>query len=113
MAADIQRPVDHPHAPFDAVISFDCLEHLENVTSGLRNINAVLKPGGEFICCVPPERWIECDYHVVVFTPRQMKWLLNLTGFRLTGTEGRYRGKGVTYYTVKESTDQLKPGIMK
>ena len=112
MLADIQQPLKHPAAPFDAAISGDCLEHLENVLAGLRQINAALKPGGQFVCYIPPVRWTECDYHTIVCTPRQMAWLLNLTGFRLHGREGRFRGKGVSYYAVKESAGQLEPGKM-
>ena len=110
--ADIQRPLDHPSAPFDAVVSVDCLEHLPNILAALRNINAAIKLGGPFVCYIPPEKWTECDYHVVVYTPRQMKWLLNLTGFKLTAAVGRFRGKGVTYYAVKTSDSQLEPGKM-
>jgi len=112
-AGDIQAKRSVPNAPFDAIISLDCLEHLENPLAALRNINAMLRDGGLFVCYIPPEKWIECDYHVIVYTPRQMRWLLNLSGLRLTDCRGRYRGKGVTYYCVKESAGQLEPGPMR
>jgi len=114
--ADIQQAGALKKGPFDAIICFDCLEHLENPLAGLRNINSLLRPsGGAFVCYIPPEKWIECDYHVIVYTPRQMRWLLNLTGFRLCGTQGRYRypgANGVTYFSIKESQGQLRPGRM-
>ncbi len=111
---DVQKAIEMPGAPFDAAICFDCLEHLENPLAALRNINAVLRNGAPFICYIPPEKWTECDYHVIVYSPRQMKWLLNLTGFRLQSSEGRfgYRGKGVTYFTTRESDGQLEPGTI-
>jgi len=111
--ADVQQPMRLPGAPFDAAISFDCLEHLENPSATLRNINAVLRDGAPLICYIPPEKSQECDYHVIVYTPRQMKWLLNRSGFRLLRTQGRFRGKGVTYYAIKAGTDPLAPGRMK
>lgn len=110
--ADVQLPLEHSRKPFDAILSLDCLEHLENPLAALRNINAALQTGGPLIAYVPPVKWTECDYHVIVYTPRQMRWLLNLTGFRLKRTEGRFRRKGVTYYAVKESTGQLQPGTL-
>ena len=114
--ADIQAPPPEPlrqRLPLDAAVSLDCLEHLDNPLAGLMNINALLRPGGVFIAYLPPQKWIECDYHIVVYTPRQMKWLLNLAGFDLRATQGRYRGKGVTYYALKAGTGQLRPGKMK
>lgn len=114
--ADIQQPLPdtlRQRLPLDAAVSLDCLEHLDNPLAGLRNINAMLRPGGVFIAYIPPEKWIECDYHVIVYTPRQMKWLFNLSGFEVQATQGRYRGKGVTYYAVKAGQGPLRPGTMK
>lgn len=72
-----------PGKLFDAIVSFDCLEHLELPLLALRNINRLLKPQGLFIAYIPPARWTECNYHVIVYTPRQFRWLLNLAGFDL------------------------------
>jgi SAM-dependent methyltransferase len=111
--ADVQDRPALAGAPFDAAVSFDCLEHLERPLDGLRGINALLRPGGLLVCYIPPEKWTECDYHVIVYTPRQMAWLLNLAGFRLRDRRGRFRGKGVTYYATKESNGQIEPGKMR
>jgi len=89
---DIQEDINESplrDTTFDAVLSFDCLEHLEKPLKALRNINALLKPDGLFIAHIPPARWIECDYHLIVYTPRQFRWLLNLTGFDLERKDGR------------------------
>jgi 2-polyprenyl-3-methyl-5-hydroxy-6-metoxy-1,4-benzoquinol methylase len=88
---------------FDAILCFDCLEHLESPLAALRNINRLLKPGGLFIAHLPSARWTECDYHVICYTPRQFRWLLNLAGFDLVRRTGRYYFKkhGPTYYATK------------
>lgn len=92
---------------FDAIVSFDCLEHVEAPLVALRNINKLLKDEGLFISYIPPVRWIECDYHIIVYSPRQFRWLLNLAGFDLIERDGRYRmsKNGVVYYARKVKDD--------
>lgn len=100
---------------FDAVLSFDCMEHLNMPLAGLRNINRLLKPNGIFVSYIPSARWTECDYHIIVYTPRQYRWLLNLSGFDLEKTSGRhfFSKKGVTYYARKKCEDRpVYPGVL-
>lgn len=100
---------------FDAILSFDCMEHLHMPLAGLRNINRLLKPGGRFISYIPSSRWTECDYHLIVYTPRQYRWLLNLAGFDLEKTSGRhfFSKNGVTYYARKKYEDRpVYPGVL-
>lgn len=100
---------------FDAILSFDCLEHLESPIVGLQNINRLLRTGGLFIAYLPPSRWVECDYHVIVYTPRQFRWLLNLKGFVLDREEGRhfYSNRGTTYFARKRQEDgPVFPGVL-
>lgn len=102
-------------AHFDAVLSFDCVEHLERPLEALKNINKILKKNGLFISYIPPARWIECDYHIIVYSPRQYRWLLNLAGFDLIESRGKYSfsKKGITYYAQKVSEDkQVYPGVL-
>lgn len=116
---DIQAPIDGDAidgAPFDAVLSFDCLEHMDSPLAALRNINRLLRNDGLFISYIPPARWTECDYHVIVYTPRQFRWLLNLAGFELEHREGRYRltNRGATYYARKVRSDgPVYPGVLR
>lgn len=100
---------------FDAILSFDCIEHLHMPLMGLRNINRLLKPNGLFISYIPSSRWTECDYHIIVYTPKQYRWLLNLAGFDLEKTSGRhfFSKKGVTYYARKKFEDRpVYPGVL-
>lgn len=40
-------------ASFDAVVSFQVIEHLWDVTGYLRELARVLRPGGQFLCATP------------------------------------------------------------
>ena len=53
-------------ASFDAVISFQVIEHIANTDTYLREIARVLRPGGRFICSTP-------DRSTRLF-PRQRPW---------------------------------------
>lgn len=43
---------------FDAIGTFDVLEHIEDDQSVLTNINRALKPGGGLLITVPQHRWL-------------------------------------------------------
>ena len=115
---DIQADLKASHiieAPFDAILSFDCLEHLEYPLAALRNINKLLKNNGIFISYLPPSRWTECDYHIIVYTPRQFRWLLNLAGFDLEKKQGRhfFGKRGTTYWARKKFSERMVyPGVL-
>jgi len=49
--------MDFPSASFDAVLSMETLEHIDNVDGCLSEIRRVLKPGGIFICSTPQNRY--------------------------------------------------------
>jgi len=104
-----QNIANLPRRMFDAVVSFDCIEHLERPLEALNHINQVIKPNGLFICYLPPVRWIECDYHIIVYSPRQFRWLLNLTGFDLLAQSGHYYWgkKGMLY--IAQKINEKKP----
>lgn len=118
LLGDIQseKVVDVAEAgPFDAILSFDCMEHLNMPLEGLRNVNRLLKPDGIFISYIPSSRWTECDYHIIVYTPRQYRWLLNLAGFDLEKASGRhfFSKRGVTYYARKKCEGlSVYPGVL-
>jgi len=49
--------MDFVSGSFDAVLSMETLEHIDNVDRYLREIKRVLKPGGIFICSTPQNRY--------------------------------------------------------
>lgn len=100
---------------FDVVLTFDCLEHMEQPMVALRNINALLKPDGLLLVYLPPSRWTECDYHIICYTPRQFRWMLNLAGFDLEQRTGRhfFSRRGTFYYGRKKKDRGLVyPGVL-
>lgn len=102
-------------ACFDAILCFDCLEHLVSPLEGLLTMNRLLRPEGVLLVYLPPAGWTECEYHVLIPDPRQLRWLLNLAGFDLEQRRGRHRlsGRGVRYVGRKKSSGgPVYPGVL-
>lgn len=51
--ANLNEPFPWPDESFDAVISTEGIEHLENHYSFLREVNRILKPGGALVLTTP------------------------------------------------------------
>lgn len=71
---------------FDVVGAFDVLEHIENDTGVLENINRSLKPGGGCIFTVPQHKWLwsaidEISYHVRRYERGELEAKLVAAGF--------------------------------
>lgn len=90
---------DTPNSPdlfFDAVVSFETLEHLSEYQKFARAAFAALRPGGEWIVSVPNEavipfklgRW---PFHVRHFTPIELGSLLQGAGFKIGDWYGQRR----------------------
>jgi SAM-dependent methyltransferase len=102
-------------ARFDAILCFDCLEHLVSPLEGLLTMNRLLEPEGLLLVYLPPAGWTECEYHVLIPDPRQLRWLFNLAGFDLEQRRGRHRfsGRGVRYLGRKKRSGGLVyPGVL-
>lgn len=64
--------------PFDAFIMWDSLEHSIAPLVALCEAKKATRNGGKGIIFIPSQDWIECRYHIIVPTIRQMKHLLIL-----------------------------------
>ena len=83
----IQGVAEDAYGPFDAVVSFETLEHLKNPLEALKNFEAPL-----LWCSVPneekypfsPEKFKDDDYpHQRHYTPKEFEKLLNDGGFEV------------------------------
>lgn len=84
-------------ATFDKVICSEVLEHIPDYRGVLKEIQRVLKPGGDFAASVPrrwPERicwWLSSEYHEVegghirIFDSAELREDIEREGFLCTG----------------------------
>lgn len=95
-----------PAHSFDAVIAADVIEHLENPSSFLREVNRVLRDGGKLVICTPQandwwttmhnwffRKWIkdpDSGEHLQNWTVLDMTRLLRKNGFQIEKIEGLY-----------------------
>lgn len=70
-------------AEFDAFIMWDSFEHSISPLTALGEAIRVTRNGGKGMIFIPSQDWIECRYHIIVPTIRQMKHLLELAGLNL------------------------------
>lgn len=93
------READLPAAGFDVVTLWDVIEHFSNPRAELREIERVLKPGGILGIITPnigslaarilKDKWLEIrrmPEHLVFFSTRTLKRLLEETGFEILET---------------------------
>lgn len=88
---DLRSPPFREH--FDVVALFDVLEHIGDDTLALRNIHAMLRPGGRVILTVPAHRWLwsridELAGHHRRYNRKRLATLLVSAGFEVL--ESRY-----------------------
>ena len=50
--------LDYPNGNFNAVLSMDVLEHLEDESWAIKEVERILKPGGKFIIMVPAYQFL-------------------------------------------------------
>lgn len=88
-----------PPGPFDLIMFWHSLEHVDDPLVVIRRVRPLLNPGGRLVVAVPNaasweaaiagERWFHYDYpfHRVHFTPQAITVLMARAGFRVTSTD--------------------------
>ncbi len=76
---DIEKLQSMGMEPFDRVVCFETLEHLQNPDLALQSIKSVMDPGGVLLGSVPGEYDVSDDneFHHQHFSRQQLKTLLN------------------------------------
>lgn len=87
--ADVTKPLPLENLSKDVVIARHIIEHCIDSVETLRNWNRVLKLGGKLVISTPNEeigKGIPMNpEHVVTFTPRSLKALVEVCGFKEVG----------------------------
>lgn len=100
LEADLCR-LPLPDASFDAVVSFQVIEHLPDIGRYLDEVHRVLKPGGEFLCATPNRLTFTPDsdtpvnpFHVKEFSPAELAECL-ASRFRVKAMLGVHHGRRI------------------
>ena len=95
---------------FDAVFSFQVIEHIDNDSEYLKEIARVLKPGGKFICTTPNIKTTlsRNPWHFREYTHGELKNLM-LNFFSSVDTKGVHGNEKVMeyYQKNKENIDKI------
>lgn len=121
--ADLTQPLPWPDASFDAALSIEGIEHLENPFAYLRELHRLLKPGGTLVLTTPnitclrsrvrffasgffhhdPRPLREAAHHplhhIALMTFGDLRYALHTTGFRVIEA-GHTHIKPVSYLYV-------------
>lgn len=83
---------------FDAIVSFETIEHIENTDALLGRFADLLEPGGKLICSTPNEARMPFDtsrfpFHVRHFTAEEMTAMLDRHGFTVNELHSQSRSR--------------------
>ena len=117
---DLNAPIPWPDSSFDAALSIEGIEHLENRFAFLRELHRVLKPGAPLLVTTPNIASLRSRvrffgstfyhrdtrplreaarhplHHIALATPADLRYALHTSGFRLTAV-GHTHIKPVSY----------------
>lgn len=86
---------------FDAIVSFETVEHVEDVKQLLRLFHSLLVPGGTFICSTPNQNTLpytpeSFPFHIQHFTSEEMTALLSDVGFTCNSIHSQHSRESLT-----------------
>ena len=90
-----------PHLPladasFDAAVSLDVFEHVEDDAAAMADVRRVLKPGGRLIATVPALRWLWSEHDEALHHFRRY----HLEDFRSRLVAAGFRVRRLSYYNT-------------
>lgn len=87
-------PIDFENCSFDAVVSFQVIEHIEEDIEFVREVARVLRPGGKFVVSTPnaPMSLTRNPWHVREYNADELRNILechfsNVTAYGVVGDE--------------------------
>ena len=80
---------------FDAIVSWDSLEHSPAPYVALCEMYRVLIPGGKALIYIPDTEWIDYQDHYIVMNTAQMRHLAKMAGFKVEEVITRGKEDGV------------------
>ena len=93
-------PIEFENCSFDAVVSFQVIEHIKRDSDFVREVSRVLRPGGQFIVSTPnaPMSLTRNPWHVREYTAQELLDLLKgqFSKVECLGVSGN--GKVMEYY---------------
>lgn len=100
---------DIPSNCFDAVITFQVIEHIKDDNKFVEEAYRVLKPGGKFIVTTPnkPMSLTRNPWHVREYTPRELEALLEKY-FKIIEKRGVFGNEKISEYYEKNKTSVAK-----
>lgn len=83
---------------FDAIVSFETIEHIDQDVAFIKRVNQFLKPGGTFVCSTPNQDVMPYDpkrfpHHVKHYTVDEMKSILEKSGFNVKTVSSQHKRK--------------------
>lgn len=92
---------------FDAIVSFETIEHIDFDKQLLTKFYQLLAPGGTFICSTPNQDVMpfvkeKFKYHIRHYTPSEIAQIITECGFSIVGT---YTQKDPRYGQVEAGDD--------
>jgi SAM-dependent methyltransferase len=97
-----------PDASFDAVVSFETLEHLDKPEHALDEFARVLRPGGRLVGSIPLNH-PDLIYHARVYRFSDVKGLLDSTDLSTTRL---YHQQGLTFTEITDGLDDGDGGTV-
>lgn len=84
----------------NGIVLWDVIEHSPSPWILMAEMNRILAAEGRVVAFIPGDEWIDCPYHLNVYTKKQAEFLFIRTGFSII--ESTPFGGGIVYNLIKK-----------